>query len=206
MAEQAPPGWYQAETDPPGTHRYWDGTNWSAETRPAAPAPRTGDYEMQPGTEMRAGQRTTPYGRTIASPWKRIGARIIDVILLGIIGFVLFRDSFDWQSGAVEAPTLGETLIVLAIGAAYEIGFTALRAATPGKMAVGIEIVPQEGAPTGPGLGWSQAALRWVPNLASPINDWLGTIVSLASLILIFSDDMRRSVFDFVGKTYVVDK
>ena len=35
---------------------------------------------------------------------------------------------------------------------------------------------------------------------------WMGALVTLASLILVFADGMRRSVFDFVGQTYVVRK
>ena len=42
----APAGWYQAQGDPPGTERYWDGTSWGTETREApraaAPPPPVG--------------------------------------------------------------------------------------------------------------------------------------------------------------------
>ncbi len=31
---QTPPGWYNAQGDPPGTQRYWDGTAWTGEPRP----------------------------------------------------------------------------------------------------------------------------------------------------------------------------
>ena len=47
------PGWYQAEGDPPGTHRYWDGAQWASDAQPigqqqgqppqaATPAPGVG--------------------------------------------------------------------------------------------------------------------------------------------------------------------
>lgn len=29
-----PPGWYPAEGDPPGTHRYWDGAQWQGSPQP----------------------------------------------------------------------------------------------------------------------------------------------------------------------------
>lgn len=32
------PGWYHAEGDPPGTQRYWDGTNWTGNPMPAGGA------------------------------------------------------------------------------------------------------------------------------------------------------------------------
>jgi hypothetical protein len=28
MTDMTPPGWYHAEGDAPGTHRYWDGSSW----------------------------------------------------------------------------------------------------------------------------------------------------------------------------------
>ena len=40
MAEDAPPGWYRAATDDPDIERYWDGMQWTDETRTAlAPPP-----------------------------------------------------------------------------------------------------------------------------------------------------------------------
>lgn len=32
-------GWMHAEGDPPGTHRYWDGSAWQGEPQPIEPAP-----------------------------------------------------------------------------------------------------------------------------------------------------------------------
>ena len=33
-----PAGWYHAEGDPEGTHRYWDGERWTTDAQPVAPA------------------------------------------------------------------------------------------------------------------------------------------------------------------------
>ena len=54
---QTPPGWYQADGDPAGTQRYWDGTQWvggpqvvaAAPAVPAAPyaSPTTGGYPIR---------------------------------------------------------------------------------------------------------------------------------------------------------------
>jgi hypothetical protein len=41
VTQSAPPGWYQAVTDPPGTERYWDGSQWSGDTRPGVSPPPT---------------------------------------------------------------------------------------------------------------------------------------------------------------------
>lgn len=35
----AAPGWYSAQGDPPGTHRYWDGVTWATGPQPIQPIP-----------------------------------------------------------------------------------------------------------------------------------------------------------------------
>lgn len=41
MADSAHPGWYQAQGDPPGTERYWDGSAWTQGPRPIVEASGT---------------------------------------------------------------------------------------------------------------------------------------------------------------------
>ena len=195
MAENAPPGWYQAETDPPGTERYWDGTQWSADTRAVASPPPMAAV---------SGDRITPHGRPIAGAGARIGARILDSIFLGIISAPIVASNASFEGGQLVYDSSAIPWLVAALGAAYEILFTALRSATPGKMILGIEIVRKEDGRTP--LGFATAGLRWVPNLVSYVLPNLGILLTLASLILLFTDRLRRSVFDFVGQTYVVMK
>lgn len=196
LPENAPPGWYQAETDPPGTERYWDGSGWSDETRSALAPPPVQSAPV-PG-----GGRVTPHGREVASPWARIGARLIDVIIVSVIAsiFVDVNVSGD-QIGYVET---GDAILATVLGAAYEILFTALRSATPGKMLLGLEIVRKTDG--GSPIGFAPAGMRWLPNIASSLAPNLGLLVFVASLVLLFADKYRRTVFDFVGQTYVVRK
>ena len=62
---QTPPGWYHAEGDPPGTSRYWDGSQWigdPVQTGPApAPAPQPDPYgQAQPDPAAQAPQTGQP--------------------------------------------------------------------------------------------------------------------------------------------------
>lgn len=199
MTENAPPGWYQSETDPPGTERYWDGSQWSTETRAVMASP-----------PMATGDRMTPHGRELASPGARFGARLIDLLVLGLILVPLVLRDFDLQGANLGTDGLssGRLLAGGLIAAAYEIVLVALRSATPGKMAVGIEVVRKADGQAP--VGFATATMRWLPFAVGyvPITivSNLSTLVLLASLILVFVDDFRRSVYDFVGQTYVVRK
>jgi uncharacterized protein (TIGR00266 family) len=56
VAEQLPPpGWYRAQSDPPGTERYWDGQAWTSETRQITPPPAAATPVASTG-EHAAGQ------------------------------------------------------------------------------------------------------------------------------------------------------
>jgi len=199
MPENAAPGWYQSATDPPGTERYWDGSQWSAETRAVMVPPPVATRD-----------RMTPDGRQLASPGARFGARLIDLVVLTLILVPLVLRDFDLQGANLGTDTLSTSRLLAGgvIAAAYEIILVALRSATLGKMAVGIEVVRKlDGhAP----VGFPTAAMRWLPfalgYVPMTIVSNLSTLVLLASLVLVFVDDFRRSVYDFVGQTYVVRK
>ncbi len=207
MAENPPPGWYQSDNDPPGTERYWDGTQWSAETRAAmASPPKVKGDRMAPAE----GARLTPHGRELATPGARFGARLIDLIVLGLILVPLVLRDFDLQAAGVGDDPLstGEQLAGGLVAAAYEIGLVGLRSATLGKMAVGIEVVRQVDGQAP--VGFPTATMRWLPFAIGYVPILfvanLSFLVLLASLVLVFVDDFRRSVYDFAGQTYVVRK
>lgn len=199
MTENAPPGWYQSETDPPGTERYWDGTRWSAETRAVMiPPPSAPDAKV------------TPQGRELATPGSRIGARLIDGIIMAVFLVPLVLRDLDLDAGTFGTDTLSTSRLLAGgvIAAAYEIVLVALKSATLGKMAVGIEVVRKVDGQSP--VGFPTATMRWLPFAVGyvPITivSNLSTLVLLASLVLIFVDDFRRSVYDFAGQTYVVRK
>ena len=149
-----------------------------------------------------------PGGHVLADPWPRIGARVIDGLILFVVNLVLIAPFVSTDSAGVgfsASFSAGYLILVVLIGAAYEIGFVGLKGATPGKLLLGMTIVTQETGETPP--GWEKAGLRYLPTLVGQI-PLIGGIFSLviviASLVWLFSDTHRRSAYDRIATTYVV--
>jgi hypothetical protein len=95
---------------------------------------------------------------------KRLGARVIDLVI-AVVVIIAVSVPFGrlGGNGTFEVTGLAPNLLVTLIWAAYEIGLTATRGQTLGKMALGIKVVREVdgGLP-----GGGPAALRWVIELA----------------------------------------
>lgn len=214
-----PPGWYYAEGDAPGTKRYWDGSTWVGEPQlmMSAPPPPVGGASEADSSGV-AG---------LSSVGKRMGGRLIDAI----IGFVLFGiptllyvfSQIDFQEifDQIEA---NETIDAESIESSFTIspwltfglpllGFlwdwlwVSLKGATPGKLMVGTRIVRLDGdrGPLGFNYGFRRTCNRLlavIPGLAT----FLPPLIGLASLIMLFAQDQRRTVMDMIAGTVVVDK
>lgn len=91
----------------------------------------------------------------IASMSRRLAARMIDGLILtfvALLGFLLMQSA------------LVVWLVVLVLGSVYEVGFIAVRGATPGKSAVGLRVIREV---DGRVPGWGSSAIRWlIPNAA----------------------------------------
>lgn len=211
MSEKAAPGWYHAEGDPPGTIRFWNGVEWIGEPKPSAP------------------ERRQVQGRQIADPGRRIGAAILDGIILAIFAIpaaISALRGIDWDAvvaGTAVVPDFnlspGWSLGVAAFSFLYTVGAVALFGATPGKLLMKIEVIRHSDGGTPP--GWMTAFVRYSPALAigvvtqvllvvSPtmasLVSNLALLVPVASLVLVFSDQTRRSIYDLVARTNVVDR
>jgi len=150
--------------------------------------------------------------RTLASPGKRLGARILDMIVLivgaivlGTLGFggsaALGASGSETGAAAAIGTFLTTMLTILVLMIAYEVTLTALRGQTLGKMAVGIRVVRAEdgGLP-----GWGKSIIRWgLPNLMCliPLLGWVGGLLTYVSLTW---DDRRQGWHDKAGATVVV--
>jgi len=120
----------------------------------------------------------------LASAGSRLGARIIDIVLGGVIGLIV------WLVEPIILP--------LIVGAAYEIVFVALKGQTPGKMATRIKIVR---ADSGGLPSWGVAAGRWVIPTIGYIVFFIPGLLVHASLLW---DDRRQGWHDKAVKTLVV--
>jgi uncharacterized RDD family membrane protein YckC len=145
-----------------------------------------------------------PGGHALASPWARIGARLIDGLILGIVSSVIVV-GVGGTDGIDGGTNRGLSLVSLLLAVAYEVGFVGAAGATPGKMILGLRVVAQEDGTTPP--GWDKAFLRYAPDLVILV-PVIGGLASLAmvvlSLVWLGTDDYRRTVYDRVATTYVV--
>jgi len=190
MSETTPPGFYHAEGDPPNTVRYWDGSQW------------TGEPTAQPamsGTPSALSDQTR-----FATVGIRIGASLLDAALYLVVAAVLLGVI------AIAAPDIGFYTLVLGLSLLsylVSIVMVAKLGGTPGKLMVGIRITNDDGLTTPPGFG--PAIMRTLISFTGfipGIGQVIPLIVLVANIIMVATDDERRSVYDRIGKTRVVYK
>ena len=144
-------------------------------------------------SQTRPGWSTLGTGRAVelANPASRLGARIIDVLLV-VVGGIAITSVAGGIAGAVLTP-LGY--------AAYEISMISLRGQTLGKIALNIKVV---GAADGELPGWGKAVGRWaVPNLVG-IVPLIGTIITFLVYLSLVWDGARQGWHDKAAKTLVI--
>ncbi len=198
-SQTQPAGWYHAQGDPPGTQRYWDGTQWQ------------GDAEPLPGEVEPVG------GLNLAEPVNRIGARVIDgivwIVLLLVVAYLVTGTS--GIGLRAEGVSYGAHLIATVIGtalvAAYEVLMVLTRQATLGKVALGLKVARQDGSAP----GRNEALLRVVPfalpQLLAALAGGMGwlfvvlsVLIGVGSVVLLFIDPRRQAVWDKLARTVVV--
>lgn len=198
-SQTQPAGWYHAQGDPPGTQRYWDGTQWQGEAEPLPDA-------VEPIG-----------GLNLAEPVNRIGARVIDgivwIVLLLVVAYLVTGTSGIGlrADGVSYTAHLIATVIGTALVVAYEVLMVLTRQATLGKVALGLKVARQDGSAP----GRNEALLRVVPfalpqllaALAGGLG-WLFVVVSLligiGSVVLLFIDPRRQALWDKLARTVVV--
>ena len=169
---------------------------------------------------------TTPDGQPLAGWGMRFLARLLDAIIVGVLGYALstvlvpdFVDNYmawveDPGSGmAIPADLTGDlariSLIIGLLGLAYEVLMLKFFSATVGKFATGLRVRLRE--QTGP-LAWSTAIIRGLvwqgPSLLSGVPG-IGNVTGLFSLLnglWPLWDKNKQSLNDKAAKTNVVKK
>lgn len=186
-------------------------------------APMPGSY---PG-QLAGSRATTPDGQPLAGWWHRVLARLIDGILLGILGAVVllpivapgFVDNVGlWmdevlataQAGSAVAPAMPAglesdlfrlSMASLVLGLVYEIGMVHLFGGTVGKLVTGLRVRLRE-TPGNPPLG--AAAIRGAVYQVLPQIPYLGWIATLLNYLWPLWDPKRQALHDKPAKTNVV--
>jgi uncharacterized RDD family membrane protein YckC len=223
----APSGWYP---DPANAaqERYWDGWQWSRNTRPSArPAPpRIAPY--QAGSFP--GAARTADGIPLAAWWWRFLAMMIDYLILAAIGAILLariylrflRAMSEAVAAAARAAQTGQqppplaatdllsasdqlivTGVTVAIALVYFVIFLRWKGATPGKLACGLRVVPVDQGLSRSPLAWQAAFIRsaiWVlPGLFS-----LLAVITVIDALFPLWNPKRQALHDLAARTQVV--
>ena len=204
----SPAGWHPDPLPPtPGQSpqlRYWDGAQWTEHTSPAPVA-----QQYYGGAPASGRSTTTPDGVPLAGWWHRVGAYVIDALILGVVlGIVAFPwfkevgdiyldyvdqaldDANAGRGSSVSAldlqeQTFGPLAVIAAIslvaGFAYNVGFLMWKQATPGKLLTGLRVRRREVA--GP-MPLGTVVLRWAGQFAVGV---LGLVPIIGNVAGIYS-------------------
>ena len=163
----------------------------------------------------------------LASAGSRVVARLIDMVIglviLAIVAAPLVTGIIDDVDALGPSPTdaqieevitdavteaLSGRLAVFGVVAVFwDFLWVALFGGTPGKLILGLRVATNDTLQRPP--GWGRAALRSlnrVVGLVPILGGLVTSLVALASLVMLFVDDQRRTVMDRIGKTVVVKK
>jgi len=116
--------------------------------------------------------------------WIRLGAGIIDVLVLGFIV---------WMVACVFVAPIIWVTVGLVISVAYLAGFWIWRGQTPGKMVMGIKVIRTDSSP----ITWPYALLRYSGYIVS-------AMTLFAGFIRVAFDSHKQGLHDKIADTYVV--
>ncbi len=140
-----------------------------------------------------------PKDNVYAGFWIRVGAKIIDGIILGVVGqlvqFVVGMAVTGASQDAALGLALGQMGLSFLISGAYSVGFLGRFGATPGKMACGLRVVRSDGKP----ISYARATGRFFAEILSSI------IFGIGYLMVAF-DDEKRALHDRICDTRVLRK
>ncbi|MGC4071293.1 MAG: RDD family protein [Nibricoccus sp.] len=170
---------------------------------------------MAPGGE---GVVPGPYG--YGGFWRRFCAKFIDGLILAVVSvplsFVLssiilgtwnFLD-YARTNGGVDGRYMLFNMATLALGVVvglpYAVYFTRKYKATPGKMAMGLQLLRSDGAELTTGRIVGRFFAEWTLNLFSGVGLTILTAIGLIGYVIAGFDSEKRTIFDRICDTRVI--
>lgn len=138
-----------------------------------------------------------PSGGQLAGPAARLGARILDWVVIAVIGVVIAVIGI--PTARVGGPEM--FLLLPMVGFLYEVPLTAVRGQTLGKMALKVKVVRLD---NGLVPGWGKSIGRGIIPMAAaliPLAGWIGALLVYVSMLW---DDRRQGWHDKAAKTLVI--
>jgi len=178
------------------------------------PPPRlpNGMYLMPPSTGHHGAAEKSAYVRVLAGPGRRLGARVLDglIIIVLVVALVLVAGFLRYAADG-GGPSDGEfstgSLIAVLLGLLGFLGillweplFVSMKGGTPGKLALGIRVVRSADGISYPSLG--SAVGRYLTPLVMGLM-LFGSL--LDSLWLLWDRPLYQCLHDKVAGTVVVD-
>jgi uncharacterized RDD family membrane protein YckC len=172
----------------------------------------------------------TADGVRLATWWWRVLAAVIDNLLTSTVALVIafpvwlsmfdamagyFRELLAAQQSGSTPPTMTATELIstrdqliltavsLGVGMLYHLVFLRWRAATPGKLLLGMRVVPVDQGRFAGQLGWNTIGVRVAIWVLPGLNSYL-VVVSLLDSVFPLWQPKRQALHDLAAKTQVV--
>ncbi len=139
----------------------------------------------------------------LASPWRRLGAALIDGILLSIPIGIIFASTWHIDPATDRLVTSGRWSLVVVglLTAVYQVVGVAVWGRTVGKLVTGIRVVSAKDLSR---PGWVRALIRWGIFWVVGWIPFVGGLLSLVFLLPLLWTMKRQGVHDMAADTLVV--
>jgi len=141
----------------------------------------------------------------LASRWARLGASLIDVIVMVAPYFVFIYGTDYWERAMKQQVTIQEQALSVLLGFAIYLVMNGYllhkRGQTIGKWALGIKIVSVKNNKILP--LWKVFFIRYIPQVLAATIPFVGSILTIVNGLFIFRKD-KRCVHDYIAGTKVI--
>ena len=183
-----------------------DDPGWSSQPPPPPSQPSQHPQDATGWATIGTGESVQ-----LASAGARLGARILDWVIMAIVYVILLvigigaavgaSSDSDEVSGLSIGALAATVLLIAVVGILYEVTLIALRGQTLGKMATSIKVVR---ADNGLVPGWGKSIGRWIIPAVLAFIPLVGWILSLLVYLSLLWDKVRQGWHDKAAGTLVI--